>query len=360
MGLFIENKEEAIGPYKPLFVAPDASVLVVDDNPMNLTVIRGLLAATKVFVTTASSGEECLERVKESTYDVILLDHLMPGMDGIETLEKLRSKHYTMPVYAMTANSEPEDGYYKSLGFDGYLAKPVEAKMLEELIMKHLPGDIVHRNEEALEETETVLSKDDEWLNGIDDINTKDGIRNAGGVSNYLFSVKLFFETAEENGKVLHKAYFDDDIKNFTVKVHAMKTSLRIIGANALSEEAARLEDAGKNEDRGYIEANFEAFLEKLLLLRAKLSNIAPEEAKREKQLLTPISEEEIEDALNTLNELIPAMDYDPAEMILNEVLSHRLTERDEELFTNLSAALKKFDWDGMEKIMKEQKLEKR
>ena len=360
MGIFIENKEEAIGPYKPLFVAPDASVLVVDDNPMNLTVIKGLLAATKVFVTTASSGEECLERVKESTYDVILLDHLMPGMDGIETLEKLRNKHYTMPVYAMTANSEPEDGYYKSLGFDGYLAKPVEAKMLEELIIKHLPGNIVHRNEEALEETETVLSKDDEWLNGIKEISTKDGIRNAGGVKNYLYSVKLFFETAEEEGKVLHNAYIGDDLRTLTVKVHAMKTTLRIIGANELSEEAARLEEAGKSEDRGYIEANFNAFLDKLHLLRTELSNIAPEEAKREKQLLTPISEEEIEDAINTLNELIPAMDYDSVEMVISEVLSHRLFDRDEELFSKLSAALKKFDWDGMEKIMKEQKLEKR
>lgn len=360
MGAFIENKEEAIGPYKPLFVAPDASVLVVDDNPMNLTVIKGLLAATKVFVTTAVSGEECLERVKENKYDVILLDHLMPGMDGIETLEKLRDKNYTMPVYAMTANSEPEDGYYKSLGFDGYLAKPIEARFLEELILKHIPGDIVQRLEDPSGEQETELMEEYKWLEEIEEIKTKDGVKNAGGVSNYLFSVKLFFETADENVKVLHKAYVEDDIRNLTVKTHAMKTSLRIIGANELSEEAQKLEDAGKSEDRGYIEANFEGFLEKLHRLREKLSNIAPEEARREKLILPPISEEEIEDAINTLNELIPAMDYDAAEMVIKEVLSHRLSDRDEALFSGLSAALKKFDWDAMEKIMKEQKLEKR
>ena len=360
MGVFIEDKKEATGPYKPLFVAPDASVLVVDDNPMNLTVIKGLLSATKVFVTTAVSGEECLERVKESTYDVILLDHLMPGMDGIETLEKLRDKRYTMPVYAMTANSEPEEGYYKSLGFDGYLAKPVEARMLEELIMKHLPDKIVQKLEDPSEGQSTELPEDKAWLKEIEEIDTNEGIKNAGSVENYLFAVKLFFETAPDTGNVLQKAYIEDDIRAFTVKVHALKTSLRIIGALPLSAEAEKLEEAGKSEDRGYIEANFTPFLEKLKALRTKLSDIAPDLVIKEKNILPPISEDEVNDAVSALNELVPAMDYDSVEMIIKEILSHQLTERDGKLFNDLSAALRKLDWDAMELLLKEQKLEKR
>ena len=359
MGVFVEDKKEAVGPYKPLFVAPDASVLVVDDNPMNLTVIKGLLSATKVFVTTCASGEECLERVKESTYDVILLDHLMPGMDGIETLEKLRDKRYTMPVYAMTANSEPEEGYYKSLGFDGYLAKPVESRMLEELIMKHLPEKIVQKLEDPSEAINTELPEDKAWLKEIEEIDTSEGIKNAGGVESYLFAVKLFFETAPDTREVLNKAYYGDDIKTFTVKVHALKTSLRIVGATALSAEAEKLEEAGKSEDRGYIEENFNPFIEKLKTLRVKLSEIAPDLVIKEKNLLPPISSEEVNDAVSALNELIPAMDYDSVEMIINEIRSHRLTDRDDKLFTDLSEALKRFDWDKMEQIMKEQKLEK-
>ena len=85
----------------PRFIAPDADVLIVDDTPMNLTVARELLKATKVFVSTAESGEECLEKVKYGDYDIVFLDHLMPGMDGIETVERIRKTHPDLPVYAL-------------------------------------------------------------------------------------------------------------------------------------------------------------------------------------------------------------------------------------------------------------------
>ena len=78
------------GTYVPQFIAPDADILVVDDNPMNLNVIKGLLKGTKVFVTTASSGEECLEKIRDTRFDVVLLDHMMPGMDGVETVGEIR------------------------------------------------------------------------------------------------------------------------------------------------------------------------------------------------------------------------------------------------------------------------------
>ena len=145
MGEFKEEMEEKeVGPYKPLFVAPDAAILVVDDNPKNLEVVKGLLAATKVFVSTATSGEECLDKLKESTFNVVLLDHLMPGMDGIETCERIRKRYPDLPVYAFTANTESEDGsLYTDCGFNGYLAKPVDAKLLEKTILKHLPNNIV-------------------------------------------------------------------------------------------------------------------------------------------------------------------------------------------------------------------------
>ncbi|MCR4831310.1 MAG: response regulator [Pseudobutyrivibrio sp.] len=145
MGAFKEEIEEKeVGPYKPLFVAPDAAILVVDDNPKNLEVVKGLLAATKIFVSTATSGEECLDKLKESTFNVVLLDHLMPGMDGIETCERIRKRYPDLPVYAFTANTESEDGsLYADYGFNGYLAKPIDAVLLEKTILKHLPDNIV-------------------------------------------------------------------------------------------------------------------------------------------------------------------------------------------------------------------------
>lgn len=132
---------------KPLFYAPDADVLVVDDNTVNLLLFKRLLGYTKVNVTLAVSGEEMLEAVKNDKYHIIFLDHLMPGMDGIETLKKMReipNLNENTPVIALTAN-ERNDGleFYKSFGFDDYLSKPIDIVKLEEMVKEYLPKELV-------------------------------------------------------------------------------------------------------------------------------------------------------------------------------------------------------------------------
>ncbi|MBP5608619.1 MAG: response regulator [Lachnospiraceae bacterium] len=144
-GEFSEEGDEAeAASYKPAFVAPDADILVVDDNAVNLNIIRGLLKATKVFVTTAGSGEECLEKIAGSDFNVVLLDHLMPGLDGEQTIRKIRETHPDLPVYALSSGTaEGRDEYFRSIGFTGYLNKPVDVKILEKTILKHLPSRMV-------------------------------------------------------------------------------------------------------------------------------------------------------------------------------------------------------------------------
>ena len=140
----------ARGPYVPQFIAPEADILVVDDNPMNLTVVKGLLKATRMFVTTADSGEECLEKLKYGSFNVVLLDHMMPGMDGIETVARIRETHPDLPVYALTANAAAGgDAFYRSKGFNGYLAKPIDGAALEQTIMRHLPPEIMMKPAES-------------------------------------------------------------------------------------------------------------------------------------------------------------------------------------------------------------------
>jgi CheY-like chemotaxis protein len=139
-----DGEEDEKQPDVPHCVAPDAAILIVDDNPMNLTVIKGLLEPTMMFVSTATSGEECLEKLREGTFDVVLLDHLMPEMDGVETLEKIRKKFKDLPVYALTSTVEANGAeFYASKGFNGYLAKPIDTYLLEQAIKKHIPADIV-------------------------------------------------------------------------------------------------------------------------------------------------------------------------------------------------------------------------
>ena len=123
-------------------------MLVVDDSPMNLTVIKNLLRETKMFVTTAGSGEECLEKIRYGNFNIVLLDYLMPGMDGAETVQRIRETHPDLPVYALTANAAQIEDFYISKGFNGCLLKPVDTALLEKTIMKHLPEEMLVKKEQ--------------------------------------------------------------------------------------------------------------------------------------------------------------------------------------------------------------------
>lgn len=134
--------------YKQSFEAPNASVLIVDDNESNLMVAEKLLRETKVKIDTATSGRKCLEKTLQNHYDVILMDHLMPEMDGIECLHELRKQtggfNHSVPVIVLTANAGGENqALYQREGFDGYLLKPVTGNQLETELLRHLPRELV-------------------------------------------------------------------------------------------------------------------------------------------------------------------------------------------------------------------------
>ena len=354
MGEFVEHDDEsARGPYIPQFVAPDAEVLVVDDNPMNLSVIKSLLKATKMFVTTASSGEECLEKLKYGSFNIVLLDHMMPGMDGVETMAKIRETHPDLPVYALTANSTAGEEFYKSKGFNGYLAKPIDSLTLEKTVMKHLPEEIMMKpeaNDVIIEELEEI-PEELNWLYNVDGLVVEDGIKASGGVSAYIFSLHLFLETIDDTSGVIENAYIEENIKLYTIKVHALKTSARIIGASELSALCESLEDAGNRADHEFIQANTEKLLKMYREYKDKLERLShSKEGIGEEK--TPIDEAELKDAYEALKEVISMMDYDAVEMIVGQLKGYKLPEEDQEKVNKLEKMLKAFDWDGLEEIM--------
>ncbi len=141
-------------PYRQSFEAPDAHILVVDDNDMNLTVVRKLLSETKIQIDTASSGAECLALTQNHHYDCILMDHLMPEMDGIQCLHALRVQPgglcQNVPVVALTANAGSDNQLlYRREGFSGYLAKPVSGALLEAAVLSILPKTLIQLNDEV-------------------------------------------------------------------------------------------------------------------------------------------------------------------------------------------------------------------
>ena len=143
--------------YQHTFEAPKAAVLVVDDNDMNRIVCRKLLRETRVKVDLAESGRECLEKTRENHYDAIFMDHEMPQMDGIETLQKIRQQTDGLcretPIVALTANAGSDrDAFYLERGFSAYLSKPIQSSRLESILMACLPSDLI---EQTFTETES-------------------------------------------------------------------------------------------------------------------------------------------------------------------------------------------------------------
>ena len=148
--------------YQQKFEAPDARVLVVDDNEMNLMVATKLLRSTKVQVDTAASGKQCLEMTREKYYHVILMDHMMPEMDGEETLHRLRERTdgycQKTPVIALTANVMANASeIYQEKGFEGYLAKPISSSLLEATLQKFLPQELLEFSEQEREDDDSEI-----------------------------------------------------------------------------------------------------------------------------------------------------------------------------------------------------------
>lgn len=144
-------KRAVIEDYHQSFEAPEAKVLIVDDNDLNRMVCQKLLRSTRVQADTAESGKDCLEMTKEKHYDAILMDHEMPQMDGIETLRKLRRQSDGLckdtPVIALTANAGSDrEAFYIDQGFSAYLAKPIQSRQLENILLASLPKDLIERD----------------------------------------------------------------------------------------------------------------------------------------------------------------------------------------------------------------------
>ncbi|MCR5357505.1 MAG: response regulator, partial [Lachnospiraceae bacterium] len=137
--------------YVPDIIAPNAHALIVDDNEMNLDVISGLMESTKIKVSTALSGPAAIDLMANKRFDIILLDQMMPGMNGIDTLNIMKSSYDMRGVSVIALTADAVSGakeFYLNAGFDDYLSKPVKAADLEKTLIKHIPKKLLLSKEE--------------------------------------------------------------------------------------------------------------------------------------------------------------------------------------------------------------------
>ncbi len=290
--LSMEQEQMVTSNYLPMFTAPDAKILVVDDNAMNRKVFRILLADTKIQIEEASSGILCLEMVKTKPYDIIFMDHMMPEMDGIETYSIMkRMKYYPnehTPVVVVTANAikGARDRYIVKEGFRAYLSKPIEYIELEKLIKNLLPKNLVHQTdviEEQRETKEEMLP----MINGVDWGYAGNHFRNQ---KDMLQMVQCFYDGIEKELDELHRLYADlkaeDGYKNYCTKIHSMKNSAAIVGIVPLAGMAKVMEDAARNHKGDVIDAMMPIFTEKWLSYKTLFRDVTAMEIEK-KRIMT-------------------------------------------------------------------------
>ena len=250
--------------YQVSFEAPMAEILVVDDNSMNRSVVKALLKQTKVGIDMAENGKQAVEMCDTKAYDLVLMDHLMPVMDGVEAFRAIRSNelgpNYHTPIVILTANAVAGmKQTFLDEGFDGFLSKPVQGELLEATLMKYLPKElvtIVERDEDSgAEESERlqILKDTIERLDFIE-LSLEDAMQfSSGQVVDALDNMKGYLTESEDVRKNLTDEYERGDWNNFKIHVHALKSTSRIIGAVHLGYLAEQMELASGREDEAFL-----------------------------------------------------------------------------------------------------------
>lgn len=268
------------------FTAPSARLLAVDDNSMNLELYRGSLKDTKIQIDTAVNGVEALELISRYKYDLIILDHMMPLMDGMETLKTIKKQNLCqgVPILVITANAVPgEKSIYLNAGFDDYLSKPVSSRQLLEAVRKYLPQNLIQPetfdrsidNEPSFFENGAV-----ERLSEFLDIKSAMAFC-LNSEELYLNIVNTYY--SENRLEDIRNYYKEKDFENYRIQVHALKSGSRTIGAGELSDHALALEMAARNNETDFILENTEELLKEYSELLDRIgAALKPPEEKTE------------------------------------------------------------------------------
>lgn len=260
------------------FTAPKAKVLAVDDIEMNLEVIKSLLKETAIQLDTALSGKECLKLISENEYHIIFMDHMMPGMDGIETFNRIKnekeSKNKNTPVVVLTANAiaGAREEYLKA-GFFDYLAKPICIEELEKVLLRYLPEKLVQPKEEEAEIKQESTGEGKCFLEQLDFLDTESGLAYCCNSEEFYREMLISYR---QSGKYeeLQNYYDIEDIENYRIVVHALKSTSLSIGAADISEKAKSLELAAKENDWEYIHEHHSELMEHYGKLLEQLDNV--------------------------------------------------------------------------------------
>ena len=358
------RREQNLSKQQQTFEAPEASVLVVDDNSMNLTVFQSLLKRTKMKITTAESGKKCLELVKKEPYHIIFMDHMMPEMDGIETLHEIQKltdfPNQDTPVIVLTANalSGAREGYLKE-GFVDFLTKPIDGDLLEQTTAKYLPQELIRDADSDGQETAEGIAQADRESFLEYGISLENGMKYAkNDLDMYLELVRLF---VKDRGKQEDMRQFlaDGNMPDYAILVHGLKGNARTLGAEQLADMAFAHEKQSKAGNAAYVDGHFEGLIslwdKTLTGFERFMESYGPEETEKyqaaaEGEILS-LSESDLE----TVAALLDDFETNQAIEQLRDWISHPLKPAMHERIKNVLTALEdEFDEDKAIALLRE------
>ncbi|MEE0687164.1 MAG: ATP-binding protein [Lachnospiraceae bacterium] len=320
------------------FIAPKAHILLVDDNEMNIKVAKALLKPFNMCIETANNGKEAVEMVKKFKYDIVLMDHMMPIMDGIQATKAIRrldGEYYgSLPIIALTANATAEAReLFLNEQMNDFVSKPIEMVQITKCLLRWLPNELV----EVQEEIENTKSKteenyDIENVHVIEGLDAEEGIRNCGSKKLFLELLHDFSLLIDSKSLKMQKLLDDNMIRDYTIEVHALKNTARMIGAMELSELCYQLEQCGNKDD---VEILQKKTPEMLSLYRSYKNILAPY-IKKHSGEKNDVTTEEILEQLDKLRDSIDNFDIDGADEAMTQLDTYKFKEECEPLLDEL------------------------
>lgn len=348
-----ENVPEAYAT----FVAPEAHILVVDDNHLNIQVVTGLLAPLQMKIDVAENGKEAIARIESTTYDLVFMDHMMPVMDGIEATERIRNKKNAyckeLPIIALSANvvGNAKEQFLEA-GMNDVLAKPTGMKELCDCLRLFLPKEkIIECDGEMVEHEEEIPMKQ------IADLDMEAALHYCGNKDIFMRSLTEFYKTLNMKKTKLEKCLADGLFHDFTIEIHALKSSARTIGALELSKMAEELEDIG-HEIQEYTGTDSAELEGKKRMIEEKAPAVIARYQAYKEQLkpyvgleqsnLPHLDKNKIMDALLRLEHAVNQFNLDVMDEVIRKLKEHHIPKEMEEEMELLEAYVADVDFENI------------
>ncbi len=359
---------------RPL-LCPSARFLISGSDSDNINRIARLFSTTMGKADVTYDGDECIRYITENEYDIIFIEDGLADSSG-RLIKTFIWNHADVPAILITDISKAHDPVVIYESYTDYMDLNAGPEIIDALLLLYLPkskvsvigsedsnksfDDMSQNSSEnivTISDTVNVNSADEQEavlpdaVSDMDEIDSDLGTDNCGSVEGLIRALKIFAGNAISKADEIDSFYKSDDLEGYTIRVHALKSSARIIGATGLSEKARLLEEAGKNKDRSYIKQNNDLLIRDFKDLGTKLSSAFTEESAEAGEM---IPAEKLQDAYNTIYELALMMDYDSLELIFDSLKEYSFKDKDRLKLERIRNAMDDLNWDGVLKAVKE------